>query len=84
MKLKCNKHNRRVTTGQHSFLHLTGDGSRCDSRMGTIGDVTVTFKGTFLKLPNVYSELDANGDTPGVPSCNNPGPDCVEHGGVCD
>lgn len=33
---------------------------------------------------SVLSEIDENGDTPGVPPCNNPGPECVEHKGACD
>lgn len=48
MKLKCDKHNRRVTNGAQSFLHRNGDGSKCDSPTATIGDTTVTRHDTFL------------------------------------
>lgn len=41
MKLKCDKHQRRVVSGFSSFLHRTGDGSKCDSKTATIGDKQV-------------------------------------------
>lgn len=45
MKLKCITHNRRVTTGVHSFLHRNGDGSKCDDQQAVIGDKKVLFLG---------------------------------------
>lgn len=42
MKLKCDKHNRRVLTGKNGFLHRTGDMSPCDSMSATIGTEWLT------------------------------------------
>jgi hypothetical protein len=40
MKLKCDKHARRVLSFPHSpsFFHRTGDGSKCDSQRASLVD----------------------------------------------
>lgn len=40
MKLKCDKHNRRVlsVSNSPSFLHRTGDKSECDSQRASLID----------------------------------------------
>lgn len=43
MKLKCHKHDRRVLTGKDSFLHRTGDMSKCDSPVAQIGTLVIPF-----------------------------------------
>lgn len=42
MKLKCVQHNRRVLTvpNSTSFLHRTGDLSKCDSKTAVLRDNT--------------------------------------------
>lgn len=42
MKLKCEKHGRRVlsVSGSNSFLHRTGDMSKCDSKTAVLRDNT--------------------------------------------
>jgi hypothetical protein len=40
MKLKCDKHGRRVLSGKTSFLHRTGDMSKCDSKIAALVDNT--------------------------------------------
>lgn len=38
MKLKCDQHNRRVMSGPSSFLHRTGDQSKCESATASMRD----------------------------------------------
>lgn len=49
MKLKCATHDRRVLTvpGVPSFLHRTGDMSKCDSKVAVMQDNTSHITRTF-------------------------------------
>lgn len=42
MKLKCDKHNRRVVTVNDKFVHRNGYGDVCESPTATIGDRVYT------------------------------------------
>lgn len=45
MKLKCVEHGRRVVTISDHFVHRCGDGSRCNSYLAKIGNLTTTAEG---------------------------------------
>ena len=49
MKLKCDKHDRRVLSVETSpsFLHRTGDMSKCDSKTASLVDTTSHIKRSF-------------------------------------
>lgn len=51
MKLKCDKHNRRVLSGSTSFLHRTGDMSPCDGKTAVMTDNTLNTTRTY-KIDN--------------------------------
>jgi hypothetical protein len=53
MKLKCDKHNRRVLTVGDHFAHRTGDMSTCDSKSASMRD-------NRLKTTRTYT-IDADG-----------------------
>jgi hypothetical protein len=62
MKLKCDKHKRRVLsvpTSRH-FLHRTGDMSKCDSQRASLVDNTSKTTRSFVIMadkddPSVFS-----------------------------
>lgn len=62
MKLKCDKHGRRVlsVSSSPSFLHRTGDMSKCDSKTASLTDNTSRTKRTFrvmkhVAIPNLHA-----------------------------
>lgn len=48
MKLKCERHDRRVLSGKTSFLHRTGDMSPCDSKTAILRDNVSKTTRTFI------------------------------------
>lgn len=42
MKLKCEKHGRRLIFNDRLWAHRTGDQSRCSGNTATIGDTKIT------------------------------------------
>lgn len=52
MKLKCDNHNRRVlsVSTNPSFIHRTGDGSKCDSKTASLTDTRSKTKRTFVVM----------------------------------
>ncbi len=62
MKLKCDKHNRRVLSVPNSrhFLHRTGDQSKCDSQRASLTDNTSKTTRSFVVMadkddPSIFS-----------------------------
>jgi hypothetical protein len=58
MKLKCDKHNRRVLTTSRGFEHRTGDLSVCDGNSAIIG-TTVIASADSHALQNRYPRTNA-------------------------
>jgi hypothetical protein len=62
MKLKCDKHNRRVLSisNSPSFIHRTGDMSTCDSQRASLVDNVSNTKRSFVIMadkddPSLFS-----------------------------
>lgn len=79
MKLKCDAHDRRVLTvpNSPSFLHRTGDMSKCDSKTASLTDRVSHIKRTFrimrhLSIPNLFALGPAGVDKQSGPHNNDP------------
>ncbi len=62
MKLKCDKHDRRVLTvpGGSSFLHRTGDMSKCNSKVAVMQDNTSHITRAYKIVDGVLRETSCD------------------------
>lgn len=62
MKLKCDKHERRVLSipGSPSFHHRTGDMSTCDSKIAVLKDTTSHITRTYHIVLGKLVQFDCN------------------------
>jgi len=67
MKLKCNKHNRRIFAHEGAFHHRDKTLQACDSRLATIGTQTISASDWALipMLNTVKNAKNRNGEDVG-------------------